>query len=57
MPNTLGGKIQKIRKQKGLTLEKLAELTGSSKKLYLGAREQKSSATVCGENSQNSRRA
>ena len=31
MPNTLGGKIQKIRKQKGLTLEKLAELTGSSK--------------------------
>ena len=31
MPNTLGGKIQEIRKQKGLTLEKLAELTGSSK--------------------------
>lgn len=31
MSSTLGSKIQKIRKQKGLTLEKLAELTGSSK--------------------------
>jgi len=31
MSNTLGRKIQEIRKQKGLTLEKLAELTNSSK--------------------------
>ena len=31
MSSTLGSKIQKIRKQKGLTLEELASLTDSSK--------------------------
>ncbi len=31
MSSTLGSKIQKIRKQKGLTLEELAKLTDSSK--------------------------
>lgn len=31
MPNALGEKIQKLRKQKGLTLDQLASLTGSSK--------------------------
>ena len=31
MPSTLGNKIKNIRKRKGLTLEKLAELTDSSK--------------------------
>ena len=31
MSTALGEKIQKLRKEKGLTLEKLAELTGSSK--------------------------
>ena len=31
MSSTLGGKIQKIRKQKGLTLEELAKRTDSSK--------------------------
>lgn len=31
MTTTLGDKIQRLRKEKGLTLEKLAELTGSSK--------------------------
>ncbi len=31
MSNTLGEKIQKLRKKKGLTLDKLAEMTGSSK--------------------------
>lgn len=31
MPNALGEKIQKLRKKKGLTLEQLATLTGSSK--------------------------
>ena len=31
MSNTLGSKIQKIRKQKDLTLEELAKLTDSSK--------------------------
>ena len=31
MPNELGGKIQKLRKDKELTLDQLATLTGSSK--------------------------
>ncbi|WPZ35826.1 helix-turn-helix transcriptional regulator [Thalassobaculum sp. OXR-137] len=31
MPNALGEKIQKLRKQKELTLDQLAALTGSSK--------------------------
>ncbi|WP_136661629.1 helix-turn-helix transcriptional regulator [Nitratireductor sp. XY-223] len=31
MTTALGEKIQKLRKEKGLTLDKLAELTGSSK--------------------------
>lgn len=31
MANILGEKIRKLRKEKGLTLDKLAELTGSSK--------------------------
>lgn len=31
MVNILGEKIRKLRKEKGLTLDKLAELTGSSK--------------------------
>lgn len=31
MPSVLGEKIQRLRKKKGLTLEKLAELTDSSK--------------------------
>lgn len=31
MSSTLGSKIQKIRKQKGFTLEELAKLTDSSK--------------------------
>lgn len=31
MPSALGEKIQRLRKEKGLTLEKLAEITGSSK--------------------------
>lgn len=31
MTNTLGEKIQKLRKEKNLTLDKLAELTESSK--------------------------
>ena len=31
MPNTLGEKIRKLRKEKGYTLDRLAELTGSSK--------------------------
>lgn len=31
MPNALGEKIQKLRKGKGLTLDQLATLTGSSK--------------------------
>ena len=31
MPNILGGKIRKLRKEKHLTLDKLAELSGSSK--------------------------
>ncbi len=31
MTNTLGDKIRKLRKDKGLTLDKLAELSGSSK--------------------------
>jgi len=31
MPNALGEKIQTLRKKKGLTLEKLADLTDSSK--------------------------
>lgn len=31
MPSALGEKIHKLRKEKGLTLEKLAELTDSSK--------------------------
>nr|ART37972.1 F40 [uncultured bacterium] len=31
MPTSLGAKINKLRKEKGYTLEKLAELTGSSK--------------------------
>lgn len=31
MPNALGDKIQRLRKEKGLTLDKLAALTESSK--------------------------
>ena len=31
MPSAMGEKIQKLRKKKGFTLEKLAELTNSSK--------------------------
>lgn len=31
MPNTLGEKIRKLRKHKGYTLERLGELTDSSK--------------------------
>ena len=31
MPNILGDKIRKLRKEKKLTLDRLAELTGSSK--------------------------
>lgn len=31
MPTALGEKIRKLRKEKGLTLEKLADLTDSSK--------------------------
>jgi len=31
MPSALGEKIQKLRKEKGLSLDKLAELTDSSK--------------------------
>ena|ERR1700734_487258 len=31
MPNTLGEKIRKLRKEKGYTLDKLAEVTESSK--------------------------
>lgn len=31
MPNVLGDKIRKLRKENGLTLDQLAELTGSSK--------------------------
>lgn len=31
MPNVIGEKIQKLRKKKGLTLEQLATLAGSSK--------------------------
>jgi len=31
MSNTLGEKLRKLRKEKGLTLDRLAELTGSSK--------------------------
>lgn len=31
MPSALGEKIQKLRKEKGLTLDQLADLTGSSK--------------------------
>ncbi len=31
MPNALGDKIKSRRKEKGFTLEKLADLTGSSK--------------------------
>ncbi len=31
MPSALGEKIQRLRKEKGLTLEKLAELADSSK--------------------------
>jgi len=31
MPNVLGDKIRKLRKEKGLTLDRLAEATGSSK--------------------------
>ena len=31
MANILGEKIRKLRKEKGLTLDKLADLTGSSK--------------------------
>jgi len=31
MPTTLGTKIKELREEKGYTLEKLAELTGSSK--------------------------
>lgn len=31
MPTALGSKIRELRKQKGFTLDKLAELTGSSK--------------------------
>lgn len=31
MTNILGDKIRKLRKEKGLTLDKLAELSGSSK--------------------------
>jgi transcriptional regulator with XRE-family HTH domain len=31
MTNTLGDKIRKLRKEKGYTLDKLAEITGSSK--------------------------
>ncbi len=31
MANTLGDKIQRLRKEKGLTLEQLADLTDSSK--------------------------
>lgn len=31
MTNTLGEKIRELRKEKGFTLDKLAELTGSSK--------------------------
>lgn len=31
MPNALGEKIQRLRKEKGLTLDKLAALTESSK--------------------------
>lgn len=31
MTTTLGEKIQKLRKEKGFTLEQLADLTGSSK--------------------------
>ena len=31
MTNTLGDKLRELRKEKGLTLDRLAELTGSSK--------------------------
>ena len=41
MPTALGEKIQKLRKAKGLTLDKLAELTESSKS-YIWELENKS---------------
>lgn len=41
MTNVLGDKIRKLRKEKGFTLDKLAELTGSSKS-YIWELENKS---------------
>lgn len=41
MPTALGEKIQKLRKAKGLTLDRLAELTESSKS-YIWELENKS---------------
>ena len=41
MTTALGGKIYKLRKEKGLTFEQLAELTGSSKS-YIWELENKS---------------
>lgn len=41
MPNALGEKIQRLRKEKGLTLDKLAALTESSKS-YIWELENKS---------------
>ncbi|HEY4077214.1 MAG TPA: helix-turn-helix transcriptional regulator [Rhizomicrobium sp.] len=41
MPNTLGEKIRKLRKHKGYTLERLGELTDSSKS-YIWELENKS---------------
>ncbi len=48
MPNSLGVKIRELRKQKQLTLEKLAELTDSSKS-YIWELENKNPPRPSGE--------
>jgi hypothetical protein len=54
-PATEGDKIRELRKAKGYTLDKLAELAESSKSLHLGTREQEPAPAIGGQSRQDCR--
>ena len=57
MTTPLGDKIRTLRKKKGYTLDRLAELAEFEQKLYLGAGEQRPAPAIGGQDCQDRRRA